>query len=59
WDCQKYNGLTVLGLRVLRFAWEQVILNPDYTRAVLMSAATGIGGWNGPISTHPGSNAGP
>ncbi|MFL6112184.1 MAG: hypothetical protein ACJ786_12645 [Catenulispora sp.] len=58
WDCQKYNGLTGLGLRVLRFAWEQVILNPDYTRAVLMSAATGIGGWNGPISTHPGSNAG-
>lgn len=58
WDCQKYNALTVLGLTLLHFAWEQVMLNPGYTRSVLSAAATGIGAWNGARSTHPPTNAG-
>jgi hypothetical protein len=57
-DCQKYNGLTLLGLTLLRFAWEHVFLRPDYVSGVLATAATGIGPWKGAKSTHSRSNAG-
>ena len=52
-DCAKYNDLTLLGLDVLRFSWEQVCLEPDYVRQVLGCTRTGIGMWSGALATHP------
>lgn len=57
-DCRKYNALTMLGLQVLRFAWEQVILEPAYARSVLVRARTGIGPWNGVTAARRAGNAG-
>ena len=37
-DCARYNTLTLMGWTVLRFAWEHVMLQPEYVRAVLMAA---------------------
>lgn len=34
-DCRRYNRLVVLGWRVLRFAWEDVMHDADYVRACL------------------------
>lgn len=57
-DCAKYNALTMLGLDLLRFSWEQVILESESTRELLARyARTGVAPWNGPESTHPGTNA--
>lgn len=57
-DCVKYNDLTMLGLDLLRFSWEQVILNADPTRALLQRyARTGTAPWDGPQSTYPATNA--
>jgi very-short-patch-repair endonuclease len=37
-DCERYNAFVVAGYRVLRFAYEHVLYDPDYVRAVLMAA---------------------
>jgi hypothetical protein len=39
-DCRRYTALTLLGWRVLRFSWEDVMLDPAYVRRTLVSAAT-------------------
>lgn len=38
-DCRRYDELVLLGWRVLRFAWEHVMLEPDWVRGVLARAA--------------------
>ncbi|QNN52467.1 DUF559 domain-containing protein [Nocardioides mesophilus] len=38
-DCRRYTKLTLLGWRVLRFAWEDVMFHPDYVRDCLLAAA--------------------
>jgi very-short-patch-repair endonuclease len=37
-DCRRYTKLTLLGWRVLRFAWEDVMFHPDYVRDCLETA---------------------
>jgi hypothetical protein len=46
-DCRKYNDLSLMGLTVVRFAWEQVMVERAYARAVLLSCARGDGAWRG------------
>ena len=36
-DCRRYTKLVLLGWRVLRFAWEDVMHHPDYVRQSLES----------------------
>lgn len=38
-DCERYNVLVLAGWRVVRFAWEHVILDPGYVRSCLVSLA--------------------
>ncbi len=38
-DCRRYTKLVLLGWRVLRFAWEDVMFHPDYVRQCLEAAA--------------------
>lgn len=38
-DCRRYTKLVLLGWRVLRFAWEDVMFHPDYVRDCLLQAA--------------------
>ncbi len=38
-DCRRYTRLVLLGWRVLRFAWEDVMFEPDYVRECLSAAA--------------------
>lgn len=56
-DCTKYNALALMGLTVVRFAWEQVFLGPAYTRAVLRACADGSATWRGSHATRPDSGA--
>jgi very-short-patch-repair endonuclease len=35
-DCRRYNRLVLLGWHLLRFAWEDVMHDPDYVRACLI-----------------------
>lgn len=37
-DCRRYTKLVLLGWRVLRFAWEDVMFHQDYVRACLEAA---------------------
>jgi very-short-patch-repair endonuclease len=37
-DCRRYTKLVLLGWRVLRFAWEDVMFYPDYVRECLETA---------------------
>ena len=37
-DCRRYNRLVLAGWLVLRFAWEDVMLRPDYVRDCLVGA---------------------
>jgi len=37
-DCRRYTKLVLLGWRVLRFAWEDVMFHPDYVRECLEAA---------------------
>ncbi len=39
WDAQRYNNLVVRGWLVLRFAWEDVMHDPDYVRRTLSAVA--------------------
>lgn len=52
-DCVKYNDLSLAGLRLLRFSWEQVFLDEPYVDAVLTRARTGVVRWTGARATHP------
>ena len=38
-DCRRYTKLVLLGWRVLRFAWEDVMFHQDYVRGCLIEAA--------------------
>ncbi|MFP5253631.1 MAG: DUF559 domain-containing protein [Actinomycetes bacterium] len=38
-DCRRYTKLVLLGWRVLRFAWEDVMFHPDYVRECLEAVA--------------------
>jgi very-short-patch-repair endonuclease len=42
-DCARYNLLTVHGWLVLRFTWEQVMLEPRYVRWVLGQLGARVG----------------
>jgi very-short-patch-repair endonuclease len=42
-DCRRYTKLVLLGWRVLRFAWEDVMFHQDYVRDCLV-AAVGLTG---------------
>lgn len=42
-DCARYNALVLRGWTVLRFAWEHVMLEPDYVREVLEAVVAGPG----------------
>lgn len=35
-DVRRYTAITRMGLRVVRFTWEEVMFDPDYVRAVLV-----------------------
>ncbi|HSV37276.1 MAG TPA: DUF559 domain-containing protein, partial [Nocardioidaceae bacterium] len=35
-DCRRYTALAIRGWTVLRFAWEDVMLHPDYVRLALL-----------------------
>ena len=37
-DCERYNALVVVGWMVVRFAWEHVMVRPEYVRRVLEDA---------------------
>lgn len=37
-DCRRYTHLVLLGWRVLRFAWEDVMFEPEYVRDCLVRA---------------------
>ena len=39
-DCRRYSRLVLLGWRVLRFAWEDVMFHPEYVRDCLVAAAS-------------------
>jgi very-short-patch-repair endonuclease len=43
-DCVRYTGLAIRGWTVLRFSWEDVMLEPDYVRQVLLWAVQGPDG---------------
>lgn len=47
-DCRKYNDLSLMGLTLVRFAWEHVMLEPVYPRSVLRSCALGRNSWGAP-----------
>jgi hypothetical protein len=51
-DCRKYNDLALLGLTVVRFAWEHVMLERAYTRAVLRSCLARQA-WSGADAARP------
>jgi very-short-patch-repair endonuclease len=38
-DCERFTALALAGWIVIRFSWEQVMLRPDYVRAVLTELA--------------------
>jgi very-short-patch-repair endonuclease len=38
-DCHRYNALALDGWLVLRFSWEDVMLQPDYVRRCLLAAS--------------------
>ena len=45
-DCERYNSFGLLGWWVIRFAWEHVMLEPEYVREVLTNMVrvlTGLG----------------
>lgn len=38
-DCERYTALVLRGWRVIRFAWEHVMLEPEYVRECLVALA--------------------
>lgn len=55
-DTRKYNDLGLLGLLLLRFSWEHVMLRQEYVSAVLGRARAGVAPWKGPQATYPHSH---
>ncbi len=43
-DARRYNLLIADGWLVLRFSWEDVMLDPDYVRGVLVAVVALVGG---------------
>ncbi|HET6560478.1 MAG TPA: hypothetical protein VFG72_01255 [Marmoricola sp.] len=43
-DCERYTGLVVRGWRVVRFAWEHVMYEPDYVQDCLVALVEGLSG---------------
>jgi very-short-patch-repair endonuclease len=41
-DCERYTGLVVRGWRVVRFAWEHVMFEPDYVQDCLVALVDGL-----------------
>lgn len=41
-DCRRYNDFVTAGWRVLRFTWEQVMLNPDHVVATIRAVLTAV-----------------
>ena len=37
-DCRRYTELTIRGWRVLRFAWEHVMFEPEWVAACIVAA---------------------
>jgi hypothetical protein len=56
-DCRKYNDLSLLGLTLVRFAWEHVMLERAYTRSVLRACLEAPPPWSGARATNPGRAA--
>ncbi len=52
-DCRKYNDLALMGLTVVRFAWEHVMLEESYTRTTLAACARDRQRWTGAAATRP------
>jgi very-short-patch-repair endonuclease len=53
-DCRRYTKLVLLGWRVLRFAWEDVMFHPDYVRTCLgLAAHLAPRGAGSPPDEHP------
>ncbi len=52
-DCRKYNDLTLMGLVVVRFAWEHVMLEQPYARSVLAGCVEERRIWGGAAATRP------
>jgi len=52
-DCRKYDDLALLGLTVVRFAWEHVMLEQAYTRSVLATCRGEHQTWAGAGATRP------
>jgi very-short-patch-repair endonuclease len=50
-DCRRYTKLVLLGWRVLRFAWEDVMFHPDYVRECLTQAAALIASEQAQLAT--------
>jgi len=42
-DCRRYNRLVLLGWRVIRFAWDDVMFEPGYVRECLVEAVALVG----------------
>lgn len=40
-DCERYTALVIRGWRVVRFAWEHVMFEPDYVRDCLVMLVNG------------------
>ncbi len=56
-DCRKYNDLTLMGLTLVRFSWEHVMVERGYARSVLGACVGGPSPWRGAAATHPSSRA--
>lgn len=54
-DARRYNHLVADGWLVLRFSWEDVMLDPEYVREVLVTAMTLVNTRTqpGPVCEHP------
>jgi hypothetical protein len=52
-DCRKYNDLSLIGLTVVRFAWEHVMVERAYARHTLRGCAQDHRPWLGAAATHP------
>jgi hypothetical protein len=56
-DCRKYNDLGLMGLTLVRFAWEHVMVERGYARSVLRACVGGPTPWLGAAATRPPSRA--
>lgn len=52
-DCRRYDLMVVNGWLVLRFAWEDVMFDPDYVRSVLVAVVRLVRMRAQPCCSHP------